>query len=63
MRDRRRKRTGVQAEKQQRYLQLIAKGVNNSGACRLVGINRKTTAGGTADRSGIPSGRSCTIRR
>ena len=33
---------GVQAEKQQRYLQLIAQGVNNSEACRLVGINRKT---------------------
>jgi IS30 family transposase len=42
MRDRRRKRTGVQAEKRQRYLQLIAHGVNNSEACRLVGINRKT---------------------
>ena len=42
MRDRRRKRSGVQAEKQQRYLQLIAQGVNNSDACRLVGINRKT---------------------
>ena len=42
MRDRRRKRSGVQAEKQQRYLQLIARGVNNSEACRLVGINRKT---------------------
>ena len=33
---------GVQAEKQQRYLQLIAQGLNNSEACRLVGINRKT---------------------
>jgi IS30 family transposase len=42
MRDRRRKRAGVQAEKQQRYLQLIAQGVSNSEACRLVGINRKT---------------------
>ena len=42
MRDRRRKRAGVQAEKQQRYLQLIAQGVTNSEACRLVGINRKT---------------------
>ena len=42
MRDRRRKRTGVQAEKQQRYLQLIAQGVNNSESCRLVGIHRKT---------------------
>jgi IS30 family transposase len=33
---------GVQAEKQQRYVQLIAQGVSNSEACRLVGINRKT---------------------
>jgi IS30 family transposase len=42
MRDRRRKRAGVEAEKQQRYVQLIARGVNNSEACRLVGIHRKT---------------------
>jgi transposase-like protein len=42
MRDRRRRRSGVEAEKQQRYLQLIAQGVNNSEACRPVGINRKT---------------------
>src|SRR5450631_2026925 len=43
MRDRRRTPTGgVQAEKQQRYVQLIAQGVSNSEACRLVGINRKT---------------------
>ena len=33
---------GVQVEKQQRYVRLIAAGVNNSEACRLVGINRKT---------------------
>lgn len=33
---------GVQAEKQQRYAQLIAQGVSNAEACRLVGINRKT---------------------
>jgi IS30 family transposase len=42
MRGRRRRAGGVQAEKQQRYLQLIAQGVNNSEACRLVGVNRKT---------------------
>jgi transposase, IS30 family len=43
MRDRRRTPAGgVQAEKQQRYGQLIAQGVSNSEACRLVGINRKT---------------------
>jgi IS30 family transposase len=32
----------VQAEKQQQYVRLIAQGVNNAQACRLVGINRKT---------------------
>jgi IS30 family transposase len=43
MRDRKRTPAGgAQAEKQQRYVQLIAQGVNNSEACRLVGINRKT---------------------
>jgi len=42
MRDRRRRAGGVQAEKQQRYVQLIAQGVNNSEACRVVGIDRKT---------------------
>ena len=42
MRDRRRRRVGVHAENQQRYLQLIAQGVNNVEACRLVRINRKT---------------------
>jgi IS30 family transposase len=43
MRDRKRTAAGgVQAEKQRRYVQLIAQGVNNSEACRLVGINRKT---------------------
>ncbi len=42
MRARGRRAGGVQAEKQQRYLQLIAHGVNDSEACRLVGINRKT---------------------
>jgi IS30 family transposase len=33
---------GVQAEKQQRYVWLIAQGVSNAEACRLVGINRRT---------------------
>src|SRR5665213_1614911 len=43
MRDRRRTPAGgVQAEKQLRYVRLIAQGVNNSEACRLVAINRKT---------------------
>jgi IS30 family transposase len=42
---RQRRRTpagGVQAEKQQRFVRLIAQGISNSEACRLVGINRKT---------------------
>ncbi|MGZ6693935.1 MAG: IS30 family transposase [Solirubrobacteraceae bacterium] len=43
MRDRRRTPAGgVQAEKQQRYAQLILQGVSNAEACRVVGINRKT---------------------
>jgi IS30 family transposase len=43
MRSRRRTPAGgVQAEKQQRYGQLIAQGISNSEACRLVGIDRKT---------------------
>src|SRR3954470_1482953 len=44
MRERRRTPAGgVQAEKQQQYVRLIAQGLNNSEACRLVGINRKTS--------------------
>jgi IS30 family transposase len=43
MRSRRRSpKGGVQSEKQQRYVQLIAQGINNTQACRIVGINRKT---------------------
>ena len=43
MRSRRRTPAGgVQAEKQRRYVQLIARGVSNSEACRVVGIDRKT---------------------
>jgi transposase, IS30 family len=43
MRQRRRTAAGgVQAEKQRRYVRLIAQGVSNAEACRLVGINRKT---------------------
>src|SRR5665811_834969 len=43
MRSRRRSREGGgQAEKQQRYVQLIGQGITNSQACRIVGINRKT---------------------
>jgi IS30 family transposase len=43
MRERRRTPAGgVQAEKQQRYVRLIAQGISNAEACRLVGINRRT---------------------
>jgi IS30 family transposase len=43
MRSRRRTpKGGVQAEKQEQYVRLIAQGVNNAEACRTVGINRKT---------------------
>jgi transposase-like protein len=43
MRERRRTPAGgVQAGKQQRYVRLIAQGISNSEACRLVGINRRT---------------------
>ena len=43
MRQRRRMPAGgVQAEKQRRYVRLIAQGVSNAEACRLVGINRRT---------------------
>ena len=43
MRSRRRSpKGGVQAEKQRRYVQLIAQGINNTQACRVVGIDRKT---------------------
>ena len=43
MRNRRRTPVGgVQAEKQQRYVALIAQGISNSEACRRVAINRKT---------------------
>src|ERR1700728_2206043 len=62
MRDRRRTPAGgVQAEKQRRYVQLIAQGVNNSEACRLVGINRKTGNRwryGRKARNRAPDGRS-----
>jgi len=65
MRSRRRTpMAGVQAEKQQQYVRLIAQGVSNSEACRLVGINRKTgTGGATAGRCAIPPGRVCTMPR
>jgi transposase, IS30 family len=33
---------GMAAEKQERFVRLIAQGVSNAEACRLVGINRRT---------------------
>jgi hypothetical protein len=65
MRDRRRTPAGgVQAEKQRRYVQLLAQGVSNSEACRLVAINpRRGIVGGTAGGFGIPPGRLSSMRR
>jgi transposase, IS30 family len=55
---------GVQAGKQQRYVRLIAQGVNNAEACRIVGINRKTGNRWRYGRSIRNSaGRWCTMRR
>jgi transposase, IS30 family len=57
MRQRRRSVAGgVQAEKQQRFVRLIAQGVSNSEACRLVGINRKTGTRWRYGRSIVSSG-------
>ena len=45
-------------------MQLIAQGVNNSEACRLVGIDRKTgNRWRYGRRVGIPPGRLSSIRR
>jgi len=41
-RQRRARKSGAQAEKQELYGRLVAQGINNSEACRVVGINRKT---------------------
>ena len=41
-RQRRVRKGGVQAEKQELFTRLIAQGISNSEACRMVGINRKT---------------------
>lgn len=57
---------GVQAEKQRRYVQLIAQGVNNSEACRLLGapalrqqsldrIGQHAVAGGPPAAPGAPA--------
>src|SRR3954463_8060814 len=56
MRERRRTPAGgVQAERQQQYVRLIAQGLNNSEACRLVGINRKTGSRWRYGRAGLNS--------
>src|SRR4051794_25969626 len=53
---------GVQAEKQQRYVGLIALGISNAEACRLVGpIAGRAPGGGMVVRSSLPPGWSCTI--
>jgi hypothetical protein len=65
MRDRRRTPAGrVQAEKQQRDVQLIAQGVNNSEAWGRSGSTaRRGAGGGMAGGFGIPPGRLSSIRR
>lgn len=55
---------GVVAEKQEQYVRLIAQGINNSEACRLVEIHRKTANRWRYGRwSVIPPGGVCSIRR
>ena len=57
MRQRRRAPAGgVQAEKQRRFVRLIAQGVSNAEACRLVGINRRTGTRWRYGRSVLNSG-------
>jgi len=65
MRSRRRTPAGgVQAERQRRYVGLIAAGVSNSEACRLVGINRKTGNRWRYGRTVVNAvARPCIIRR
>jgi IS30 family transposase len=46
----------VQAEKQRRFVRLIAQGVSNAEACRLVGINRRTGTRWRYGRSVLNSG-------
>jgi transposase, IS30 family len=57
MRQRRRAPAGgVQAEKQRRFVRLIAQGVSNAEACRIVGINRRTGTRWRYGRSVLNSG-------
>ena len=65
MRSRRRSpKGGVLVEKQRRYVQLIEQGIDNAQGSGSSGSTaRRGTDGGTADRSGIPPGSACTIRR
>jgi Transposase and inactivated derivatives, IS30 family len=46
----------VQAEKQRRFVRLIAQGVSNAEACRIVGINRRTGTRWRYGRSVLNSG-------
>ena len=55
---------GVQAEKQQLFVRLIAQGISNSEACRIVGIDRKTGTRWRYGRTvGNHVGELATIRR
>ena len=40
--ERKTRRGGMLVEKQDRFVRLIAQGVTNAEACRIVGINRRT---------------------
>ena len=51
-------------EEREWFARLVAQGVNNAEACRIVGINRKTgSAGVTGAPSATPLVRQCTICR
>jgi hypothetical protein len=63
-RQRRVRKGGVQAEKQELFTRLIAQGISNSEACRMVGINRRPVrGGGMGGRSGTRPGSLSSIRR
>jgi hypothetical protein len=56
-----------QTEKREWFARLIAQGVSNSQACRIVGVNRKTgkpeNDGDTGERSLLAMARGGIIRR
>lgn len=53
-----------QTEKREWFARLIAQGVSNSQACRIVGVNRRTgNAGDTGEQSPAAAASGCIIRR